>query len=305
MIEQGSAVGMLHTRLVDLLGIEHPIIQAGMGTFGSGAALAAAVSDAGAIGTIGAAKRSADDLRDELRALHEMTGAPFIVNFTRTWLELHPECLDIALAAGPRAVSISAGLPGKIVGRIHDHGALVMAQVHSPDGARLAADEGADIVIAQGAEAGGFGARITSLVLVPQVVDAVAPLPVVASGGIGDGRALAAVLILGAAGANIGTRFLATVEAAIGDDWKQRLVDARSDRPIAIDPRADPADPAAGSDGHGPVTPGAALGPEVPVAGQVAGSIRNVLSAAEVVHGIVRGAEESLIHAQGALLVAV
>lgn len=274
---------MLYSRLIDLLGVEHPIIQAGMGTFGSGAALAAAVSDAGAIGTIGAAKRSPDGLRDELRAFHELTDSTFIVNFTRPWLRLYPECLDIALAAGPRAISISAGLPGEIVPRIHDHGSLVIAQVQSPEQARLAADEGADIVIAQGAEAGGYGATISSLVLIPQVVDAVAPLPVVAAGGISDGRGLAAVLMLGATGASIGTRFLATAEAAIGDQWKQRLVESTSDARVVIGPQAELA----------------------PVAGQVSGSIRAVLSAAEVVHGIVRGAEESLLRVQGSLAAGV
>lgn len=276
---------MLRTRLVDSLGIEHPIIQAGMGTFGSGAALAAAVSTAGAIGTIGAAKRSTEDLRDELRTLHTLTDSAFIVNFTRPWLRLYPECLDIALAAGPRAISVSAGLPGEIVDRVHDHGALVIAQVQSVEQARRAADEGVDIVIAQGMEAGGYGARISSLVLVPQVVDAIAPLPVVAAGGISDGRALAAVLLLGASGANVGTRFLATVEAAISDRSKQRLVDAESDEQVTIEPLGS-VDAAAG---------------EVPVAGQASGSIHAILTAAEVVHGMVRGAEQSLLRLQGSL----
>jgi NAD(P)H-dependent flavin oxidoreductase YrpB (nitropropane dioxygenase family) len=175
---------MLHTRLVDVLGIEHPIIQAGMGTFGSGATLAAAVSRAGAMGTIGAAKRSADGLTEELRAFRELTDAPFSVNFRLPWLRLYPECLDVALAARPRAISMSAGLPGELTRRIHDQGALVIAQVQSPEQASLAADEGVDIIIALGAEAGGYGASIGSLVLIPQVVDAVAPLPVVAAGGI-------------------------------------------------------------------------------------------------------------------------
>jgi nitronate monooxygenase/enoyl-[acyl-carrier protein] reductase II len=253
-----------------------------MGTFGSGAALAAAVSNAGAIGSIGAAKRSPEDLRTQLAEVQRLTSRPFIVNFTRPWLQLHPECLDAALAAAPRAVSISLGLPGELVQRIHAAGALVIVQVQAVDQACRAADEGADIVIAQGAEAGGvggFGGRISSMVLVPAVVDALAPLPVVASGGITDGRCLAAHLVLGAVGANIGTRFLASAEAAIGDEWKQRLVEAPSGETISFEtaPRGDLASHV-----------------EAPSSGQGVGAIRTVEPAAAIVAGLVRGAEEAL-----------
>lgn len=291
---------MLHTPLVELLGIDHPIIQAGMGLFGSGAALAAAVSNAGAIGTIGGAKRPADALRDELQVLRELAHRPFIVNFTAPWLHLHPECLVVALDAGPRAISVSAGLPGDLVPRIHDHGVLVIAQTRSVEEARRAADSGVDVVIAQGAEAGGYGAYIGGLALIPQVVDAVTPVPVVAAGGISDGRGLAAVLLLGAAGANIGTRFLATREAAVSDRFKERLVEAPSDETIQLE-RAPT--PEAFVDGRDPlitlvVRHDAAMGVEVPSSGQGAGAIRSVLPAAEVVESLVRGAEESLLRAQ-------
>lgn len=283
---------MLRTPLLELLDIEHPIIQAGMGRFGSGAALAAAVSNAGAIGTIGAAKRSPEDLRAELKAVRELTSRPFIVNFTKPWLQLHPECLDCALAAGPRAISVAQGLPGDFVSRIHDSGALVIAQVQTVEQARLAADEGADIVIAQGAEAGGvggFGGRIGGSVLVPQAVDALSPLPVVAAGGITDGRGLAAVLLFGAAGANIGTRFLASVEASLGDDWKQRLVEAPLDGTVRFDASA-------------AVVPGDERGPGQPrddaiASGQGVGAIGSVETAADIVRSIVRGAEEALLRA--------
>jgi nitronate monooxygenase/enoyl-[acyl-carrier protein] reductase II len=285
---------MLRTPLLELLGIEHPIIQAGMGRFGSGAALAAAVSNAGAIGSIGAAKRSPEELRAELEDLRTMTSRPFIVNFTKPWLQLRPDCLDIALAAGPRAISVSQGLPGELVGRIHDAGVLVLTQVQTVDQARLAADEGADIIIAQGAEAGGlggFGGRIGGSVLVPQVADALAPLPVVAAGGITDGRGLAAALVLGAAGAYIGTRFLASVEASVGDDWKQRLVAAPSDADIRLDTPGR----AATSDGRRAPEPS----DETPSAGQGAGAIRSIETAAAIVAGLVRGAEEALARTGG------
>jgi nitronate monooxygenase/enoyl-[acyl-carrier protein] reductase II len=273
---------MLRTPLLALLGIEHPIIQAGMGTFGSGAALAAAVSNAGAIGSIGAAKRTPEDLRTELADVQRRTSRPYIVNFTSAWLRLHPECLDTALAAKPRAISVSLGLPGTIVPRIHAASALVIVQVQTVEQACRAADEGADIIIAQGAEAGGvggFGGRLSGMVLVPAIVDALAPLPVVASGGITDGRCLAAHLVLGAAGASIGTRFLASAEATVGDDWKQRLVDAPTGETIRFEtePRADLASYV-----------------EAPSSGQGVGLIRSVEPAATIVADLVRGAEEAL-----------
>jgi nitronate monooxygenase/enoyl-[acyl-carrier protein] reductase II len=283
---------MLRTPLLELLGIEHPIIQAGMGTFGSGAALAAAVSNAGAIGSVGGAKRSPDDLRGELEALRALTSRPFIVNFTRPWIQLHPDCIDCALASRPRAISISLGLPGDLVGRIHDAGALVISQVQTVEQARAAADEGVDIVIAQGVEAGGlggFGGRLGGSVLVPQVVDALAPLPVVASGGITDGRGLAAYLLLGAVGVNIGTRFLASAEAAVGDDWKRRVVEAGPEEAVRFD------DDAAATDLASYV--------EAPAAGQGAGRIRSVEPAADIVTGLVSEAEEVLARS-GTLVVA-
>lgn len=283
---------MLRTPLLQLLDIEHPIIQAGMGRLGSGAVLAAAVSNAGAIGTIGAAKRSPEELRGELQALRSLTSRPFIVNFTKPWLQLHPECLDCALAAGPRAISVGQGLPGDFVSRIHDGGALVITQVQTVEQARLAADEGADIIIAQGAEAGGlggFGGRIGESVLVPQVVDALSPLPVVAAGGITDGRGLAAALLFGAAGANIGTRFLASVEASLGEDWKQRLVEAPVDGTVRFEAST-------------AVVPGDQRGPGQPpddayASGQGVGAIASVETAADIVLGLVQVAEQALARA--------
>ena len=180
------------------------------------------------------------------------------------------------------------------------------------DQACLAVDEGADIIIAQGAEAGGYGgygSHIGGMVLVPQVVEAVAPLPVIAAGGINDGRGLAAVLLLGAAGANIGTRFLASVEAALSDEVKQRLVDAPSDETVRIDaPGAvtPSAVSAAAGRGHRPARavaiaparydPGSQL--DLPSSGQGAGAIHSVKTAADIVAGLTRSAEESLLRAR-------
>ena len=298
---------MPRTPLLDLLGIEHPIIQAGMGRFGSGAVLAAAVSNAGAIGTVGAAKRSADELQAELTAISEWTRAPFIVNFTLTWLRLHPECLDVALAARPRAISVSAGLPGDLVPRIREHGALVIAQVHTVEQARIAADQGVDIIIAQGAEAGGYGAPLSGLALIPQVVDAVAPMPVVGAGGISDGRGVAAVLLLGAVGANVGTRFLATREASLNDGWKERLLETPPDERLRLERALVQQGSADGQVPYVslPVTSETASETDVPVSGLGSGAVRSVLPAAEVVEMLVRGAEQSLMRAQELLTAGV
>ena len=220
---------MLRTRLCDVLGIDHPVIQAGMGIFGSGATLAAAVSNAGGLGTVGGSGRALDDFERELRAVAELTSRPYAVNVTQPWVQEHPEWFEASLAARPAAISMALGDPGDHVSRAHDAGSLFMQQVTSVEQARLVADRGVDVIIAQGTEGGGFTGRIASIVIVPQVVDAVAPIPVVAAGGIADGRSLAAVLMLGAAGANVGTRFLASEEASIGDTWKRAIVAARAE----------------------------------------------------------------------------
>jgi enoyl-[acyl-carrier protein] reductase II len=127
---------------------------------------------------------------------------------------------------------LALGDPGDLVRRAHDAGSLVVHQVHTVRQARQVAEQGVDVIIAQGSEAGGFGGTVGALALIPQVVDAVSPLPVVAAGGIADGRGLAAALVLGAQGVNIGTRFLASVETPISDDWKQRLIAAASEDAI-------------------------------------------------------------------------
>jgi enoyl-[acyl-carrier protein] reductase II len=219
---------MLRTGLCDLLRIEHPIIQAGMGPFGSGAELAAAVSNAGAIGSLGGAARPIDELRQQLGRLRELTDRPFVVNFTQPWLQQNPEHFDAALDARPPVISLALGDPGDLVKRAHDAGALFVQQVHTVEQANLVAEREVDVIIAQGTEAGGFTGMVAMPVLVPQVVDAVSPIPVVAAGGIADGRGLAAALVLGAQGANIGTRFLASDEASIGDPWKEVVVGATS-----------------------------------------------------------------------------
>jgi len=217
---------MLHTPFCDLLDIEIPIIQAGMGEFTS-AELVAAVSNAGGLGSLGCAYRSIDEITRQLALTRELTSRPFVVN--HLLLTLDEEAFALTLKFRPPAISLAGSDPGDFVKRAHDAGILVMHQVHTVQQAIVAAEQGADVIIAQGSEAGGHGGTVTALTLIPQVVDAVSPIPVVASGGIADGRGLAAALVLGAAGVNIGTRFLASREAPISNVWKQMIVGAASE----------------------------------------------------------------------------
>ncbi len=224
---------MLRTPLSDLLHIEHPIIQAGMGPFGSGAELAATVSNAGALGTLGAAGRPLEELERQLAIVRELTDRPFAVNLVLPMVT--DENVRLIFDANPPVFSLALGDPGELVERAHDAGILFIQQVHNVEQASLAAERGVDVVVAQGTEAGGFGGTVAGLALVPQVVDAVDPIPVVAAGGIADGRGLAASLTLGAVGAQLGTRFLATLEATIDDEWKQAILEASSDDSIKVD----------------------------------------------------------------------
>jgi len=217
---------VLRTALCELLGIRVPLIQAGMAVYTS-PGLASAVSNAGALGSLGAWMRPADQLRRDLAELRRATDRPFAVNHVVP--DLDRAALRITLDAAPAVVSFALDDAGDQMDRAHDVGSLVMQQITTVRHAEVAAAHGADIIVAQGHEAGGYVGAVTTLTLVPQVVDAVAPVPVVAAGGIADGRGLAAVLMLGAAGANLGTRFLASREAPIGEGWKRAIVNATSE----------------------------------------------------------------------------
>jgi enoyl-[acyl-carrier protein] reductase II len=223
---------MLHTPLCTLLGIEFPIIQAGMGAFTS-AELAAAVSNAGGLGSIGTLLRPGADLPPQVTALRARTTRPFAINHVVPALD--EDAFAYTLAARPPVIAFALGDAGDLVQRAHAVGSLVMQQVHTVPQARQAAERGVDIIIAQGGEAGGYGGAIATFTLLPQVVDAVRPVPVVAAGGITDGRGLAAALVLGAVGVNVGTRFLASVEAPIPLAWKHRIVEAEAQDAVKVE----------------------------------------------------------------------
>ena len=218
----------LRSAFTQLLGIEIPILQAAIWPATS-PELVAAVGEAGAIGSVGAVFASADALSAQLARVRELTDRPFVVNHVVPILD--EDAFAATLEARPAAISFALGDPGDLVSRAHEAGAKVIHQVHTLRQARAAADLGVDVFIAQGSEAGGQGMAdgVSTMALVPQIADAVGPVPVLAAGGVADGRGLAAALVLGATGANVGTRFLASAEAAAPDTWKEQIVAAQSE----------------------------------------------------------------------------
>lgn len=218
----------LSTAFTRLLGLRHPVVLAPMGAV-AGGALAAAVQGAGGLGLIGAGYLGREWIDKQFAAAgNQPVGAGFI-----TWyLEQHPEQLEAALAHQPRVLMFSFGEARPWIAKAKRAGAKVICQVQSLAVAKRAASEGADAIVAQGSEAGGHGGGRATLPLVPAIVDAVSPTPVLAAGGIADGRGLAAALTLGAAGALIGTRFIATQESLAHDAMKVRIVVGSGDHTL-------------------------------------------------------------------------
>lgn len=212
----------ISNRLTQTLGIEHPILLAPMDLV-SGGRLAGAVSQAGGLGMLGGGYGDGEWIESEwARAGNARIGCGFI-----TWsLAKQPHVLDAALAHRPAAVMLSFGDPRPFAPAIRAAGARLICQVQNLAQAREASDAGADVIIAQGSEAGGHGMTEPLFTLLPQVVDACPDVPVVAAGGIADGRGLAAAMMLGAEGALLGTRFYASQEAEGHPAAKQRIVEA-------------------------------------------------------------------------------
>ena len=318
---------MLKTPLCDLLGIDVPIICAPFGPWHQ-VDLAAAVCEAGALGSVGSVLHPAAELRQQWETLRALTNRPFAINHTARPFD--PEVFDQILDFGPAVVSFHLGDPDDLVERAHAVGALWMQQVMNGEQARRAVDLGADVIIAQGAEAGGHGGGVSTMVLVPQVLDIAGAIPVVAAGGIAEGRGLAAALAMGAQAVNMGTRFLASTEFAGSYDWKKMIVDAGPEDTVktdALDPIMPPYTMAKPWNGKGRMlrTPFLArwdgraaelaaradeLGAEMiaairagngheytPFAGQSAGLIDDILPAAEIVRRTVAGAHNALSRA--------
>ena len=222
----------LRTRLTERLGIKHPIISAPMG-FVAGGRLAAAVSRAGGLGLIGGGYGDGDWLRREFsEAGNERVGCGFI-----TWsLAKNPTLLDEAMARSPAALMLSFGSPAKFAARIKQSGVTLICQAQSKAHAMEAVDAGADVVVAQGSEAGGHSGKRSTLALVPEVADLLSEIApdalLVAAGGIADGRALAAALMLGADGVLIGSRLVASHEAATPEGFQAAILHADGDSTV-------------------------------------------------------------------------
>ncbi|TQR85028.1 nitronate monooxygenase [Mycobacterium hodleri] len=205
----------LRSALTDMFGIEHPIVLAPMGGV-AGGRLAAAVAEGGGLGMIGGGRGNADWLRRECALAASGTEKPWGIGLL-SWA-INQDILAAAIAWRPAAIMLSFGDPAPFAPSIHDAAIPLVVQVTSMAEARRALDVGADVVVAQGTEAGGHGGGRSTLPFVPAVVDVAGAVPVLAAGGIADGRGLAAALVLGAAGAVIGTRFEATTEALLDAD---------------------------------------------------------------------------------------
>jgi nitronate monooxygenase/enoyl-[acyl-carrier protein] reductase II len=319
---------MLRTPLCDLLGIDVPIILAPMGSCTS-AELAAAASNEGALGSIGTLFRGTAAITRDIDVVKTLTSRPYAVNHIPQTLD--QEAFRHTLDARPAVISFALADPGDLIRQAHDVGAIVMVQVTTVAQAVQAAEGGADVVIAQGGEAGGYGGEVSTMALVPQVVDAVAPVPVVAAGGIFDGRGIAAALMLGAVGVNIGTRFIACREAPVSDGWKQAIVAASSEQTVKAHALND-IKPLPGTVGYGTalrslrtpfldewngkreearreasrlfeeIVASRKAGREADTlltAGQSAGGITGVFAIADIIRGLVAETESALARAHG------
>jgi enoyl-[acyl-carrier protein] reductase II len=305
-----------NNRIRELLGIDYPVIQGGM-VYNSGAKLAAAVSNAGGLGLVGAGSMRPDLFRDQVRKARGLTRAPFGVNIPL----LYPhsaDCVEIALAEGVKIVFTSSGSPKKVVGALKDAGCVSVHVVASPALAVKCETAGCDAVVCEGFEAGGHNGReeITTMVLVPECVAAV-DIPVIAAGGIATGQQLAAALALGADGVQIGSRFAATVESSGHDLFKQAVVaagpgdthlvlkshvpvrllrNAFRDRIMAMEARCEPVEDLVAELGRGRARRGMLEGDldegELEI-GQVSGLIDDIPTVAEVFARLLAGYDEA------------
>ncbi|MHB1988793.1 MAG: NAD(P)H-dependent flavin oxidoreductase [Acidimicrobiales bacterium] len=326
---EGTAT--MWTRLTELLDIEHPVMLAGMGGV-SYAPLVAAVSQAGGFGCLGASTMTPDQMVQEIREVRRLTDKPFGVDL----LTAMPGDLEgqvrMLIEEGASVFVAGLGVPVEVVELCHDADVLVANMCGKVEHAKRAVAAGCDLVVAQGTEAGGHTGMVATMPLVPQVVDAVgAEVPVVAAGGIFDGRGLVAALALGAVGVWVGTRFIATPEARAVPGYKQRLIEAREDstvvsrafsgktmrvlkneytayfeqHPAELQPFPAQLGRSMGDNawhlGGGPSTTGIEPDKEGYPAGQGTGAIEELVPAGELVRRFMAKAEETLERCQAVL----
>lgn len=214
----------MDTRITDMLGIKYPVIQGGMAWVAEHH-LAAAVSNAGGLGLIGAASAPPEVVREEIRKTKALTDKPFGVN-VMLMNPNAPEVAKVIIEEGVKVVTTGAGNPARFMSMWKEAGVKVIPVVASVAMAKLMERGGADAVVAEGMESGGHIGSATTMTLVPQVVDAV-KIPVIAAGGIGDGRGYAAAMMLGASAVQMGTRFVVAKESIVHDNYKEKLVRAK------------------------------------------------------------------------------
>lgn len=219
-----------NNRVCELLGTEYPLIQGGM-AWVANASLAAAVSNAGGVGLIAAGASPAEVLEQEILKAKSLTDKPFGLNIM-LMSPTAPDALELAAKHRLRIVATGAGSPGKVLERLKPLGTIVIPVIASVAQAKRAEKQGADAIVAEGTEAGGHIGELTTMVLTPQIASAV-NIPVIAAGGIADGRGVAAAFALGAEGVQLGTRFICCSECTVHPNYKQAVIDAR-DRSTAI-----------------------------------------------------------------------
>ena len=316
----------LHTPLCDLLGIAHPILLAGMGGV-SYAPLAAAVSNAGGYGVLGMAGTTPDFIRDQMREVRSLTDKPFGVDLLAATPDALTAAVEVIIAGGASSFIAGLGVPLPIIERLKGAGLKVMVVCGAVKHAVKAQAAGCDAVICQGGEGGGHTGLVGTLPLVAQAVDAV-DIPVVAAGGLHDGRGLAAALALGAQGVWMGTRFIASDEAHAGDLYRQAVLEAAdedtvrtrsySGKPMRVrknawvedwESRAADIQPfpqqamisiqAGALGGIGGQIEGLDAAKSCFAMGQSAGGIREVLPAGEIVARIMSEAEAAIVRVAG------
>ncbi|MGE5396477.1 MAG: enoyl-[acyl-carrier-protein] reductase FabK [Chitinophagales bacterium] len=213
----------IHTNLCDLLGIEYPLLQGGMAWI-AGGRLAAAVSEAGGLGIIGAGGADPDSLKTEIRIVKKLTSKPFGVNLIMVSPYIDA-LVDLVIEEKVSMVTFGAGNPGKYIGRLKEAGIKVIPVVSSVVLGKRLARLGANALIAEGTESGGHIGEMTTMCLVPMLVDAV-NIPVIAAGGIADGRGMAAAFALGASGVQMGTRFICAEECGVHPSYQEKVIKA-------------------------------------------------------------------------------
>jgi enoyl-[acyl-carrier protein] reductase II len=216
------------TRITDLFNIDYPVIQAGM-VWTSGWKLASAVSNEGGLGLIGSGSMKPELLREHIQKCKTATSKPFGINIPLLRRDAE-ELVKVTIEEGVKIVFSSAGHPGKFIKQLKENDIKVVHVIPSVKHALKAEEVGCDAIVGEGVEAGGHNGinETTTLALIPQLVDAV-KIPVIAAGGIADGRGILAALSLGAEGVQIGTRFAATVESSAHQNYKQKIVEAKDD----------------------------------------------------------------------------